>query len=383
MENLIHQHGGDLDAMERNYHIPKKEILDFSGNINPLGFPESVKKELAAHLDIISTYPDKEYTALRQAISVYTGADPAHIVVGNGSTELISTFIQTISAKKTLILGPAYSEYEREVQLCGSRFIYFPLEEKNDFIVDLEKLLHSLTPEIGMFIACNPNNPTGTVITTNQMEIILRHCKKNNTAVMVDETYIEFSDHLDDICSIPLVTEFDNLFVIRGTSKFFAAPGIRLGYGISSNEIFLKSLKENQDPWSVNSLAAFAGELLFNDKAFIQKTKELVSSQRKLALEELSHWVNLKTYPSSSNFILMKLLTNSIHSAEIFEKLIVKKLLIRDASSYAFLDETFIRFCILNPEDNKLLLTELKRLVEPPKSSTTMYKMSSISAHSV
>ena len=75
MENLIHQHGGDLDAIERRYGIPKKEIVDFSGNINPLGFPESVKKELAENLDIVSSYPDKNYTALKKSISQYTGAD--------------------------------------------------------------------------------------------------------------------------------------------------------------------------------------------------------------------------------------------------------------------------------------------------------------------
>ena len=102
---LMHQHGGDLDAIERKYGISKAEILDFSGNINPLGFPESVKTALAQNLDIISTYPDKHYTALREAIGAYTGANPAHIVVGNGSTELIGTFIKTVNAKKSLIMG--------------------------------------------------------------------------------------------------------------------------------------------------------------------------------------------------------------------------------------------------------------------------------------
>lgn len=106
---LMHQHGGDLDAIERKYGIPKAEILDFSGNINPLGFPESVKTALAKNLDIISTYPDKHYTALREAIGAYTGANPKHIVVGNGSTELIGTFIKTVNAKKSLIMGPAYA----------------------------------------------------------------------------------------------------------------------------------------------------------------------------------------------------------------------------------------------------------------------------------
>lgn len=364
MEKLIHQHGGDLDAIQRRYQIPREEILDFSGNINPLGFPVAVKKNLAAHLDLVSTYPDKKYTALREAIAAYTGARMEHIVVGNGSTELISTFIQTIGAKKTLILGPAYSEYEREAKLCGSDFSYFPLKEEDAFSVNLEELLQALTPDIDMFIVCNPNNPTGSVITREQMEKIMIHCKENRTAVMVDETYIEFSDDLENICSIPLVNEFDGLFVIRGISKFFAAPGLRLGYGISSNTAFLNQLITNQDPWSVNILAAYGGEQLFRETEFIQQSKQFISSERKYILGELSSWKNLKPYPSSANFILMKLLRDRIRASEIFEALIVKKILIRDASSFTFLDDSFLRFCFLKKEDNRLLLKELKRLVE-------------------
>ena len=277
---LMHQHGGDLDAIERKYGIPKAEILDFSGNINPLGFPESVKTALAQNLDIISTYPDKHYTALREAIGTYTGANPEHIVVGNGSTELIGTFIKTVNAKKSLIMGPAYSEYEREVSLTGGTFDYFPLKAEDDFVIDLDALLAALTPEIGMFVACNPNNPTGSALTVSQLRTILTHCKETGASVMIDETYLEFADNLDEICAIPLAAEFDNLFVIR------------VGYGVSSNEAFRHRLQTNQDPWSVNSLAAFAGERLFTDKAFHDTTKKLISDERKKALEELSTWKN-------------------------------------------------------------------------------------------
>ncbi|MBR4113361.1 MAG: aminotransferase class I/II-fold pyridoxal phosphate-dependent enzyme, partial [Anaerotignum sp.] len=232
---MNHAHGGDLDAIQRTYGIPKEEIIDFSGNINPLGFPKAAEEALKDNLHLICTYPDKKYKDLKKAIGAYTGADASHIVCGNGSTELIATFIQTINAEKSVIMGPAYSEYEREITLNGGKFEYFPLREEDNFRLNLPALLEALTPDVGMFIACNPNNPTGTAIHVNEMRIILEHCKKIGASVMIDETYIEFSDILDDICSIPLVAEFDNLFVIRGTSKFFAAPGIRLGYGMSSN----------------------------------------------------------------------------------------------------------------------------------------------------
>lgn len=361
---LIHQHGGDLDAIERKYGISKNEIIDFSGNINPLGFPKTAEKALAENLNIISTYPDKKYTTLRQAIAKYTGASTEHIVVGNGSTELISTFIQTVHAKKSIIIGPSYSEYEREVTLCGGSFTYFPLKEEDNFCIKLPELITALTAEIGMLVICNPNNPTGSAFTTQQLDEVLKHCKKIGASVMIDETYIEFSDNLDEICAVPLVKKYDNLFVVRGTSKFFAAPGIRLGYGVSSSQGFLDRLKTNQDPWSVNSLAAFAGEKIFEDTAFHSATQKLISEERKKAFAELATWKNVKAFPSSANFILVKLLTDKITAGMLFEKLIQKKMLIRDASTFTFLDETYLRFCILSPENNTALLEELKLWIE-------------------
>ena len=343
MTVLAHAHGGDLDAIQRTYGIPKEEIIDFSGNINPLGFPKRAEDALKENLHLICTYPDKKYKALKQAI----GADPSHIVVGNGSTELISTFIQTVHAKHSIIMGPAYSEYEREVSLGGGKFEYFPLKEEEDFKLNLPALLKALTPDVGMFVACNPNNPTGTAIRTEEMREILAHCKKIGASVMIDETYIEFSDILPEICSIPLVKEFDNLFVIRGTSKFF-----------------LDRFKTNTNPWSVNSLADFIGQHIFTDFAFHKKTQTLVSEERRKAFAELSTWKNIKAYPSEANFILLKLKTDRITAHELFEKCIQKKMLIRDASSFTFLDESYLRFCILSPAHNAALLAELKKWVE-------------------
>ena len=97
-------------------------------------------------------------------------------------------------------------------------------------IEEFEKLINDRTRGI---LICNPNNPTGSALTVSQLRTILTHCKETGASVMIDETYLEFADNLDEICAIPLAAEFDNLFVIRGTSKFFAAPGIRLGYGVS------------------------------------------------------------------------------------------------------------------------------------------------------
>ena len=363
-ENLTHMHGGDLDAIERLYHIPKNEIIDFSGNINPLGFPESVKKLMAENIGIVSAYPDKKYVKLRESIAAYTNTKPEYVSVGNGSTELISIFVKCAGRGKTLIMGPAYSEYENAAKLSGNTFEYFHLREDENFTLNMDSLLSALTPDVSLFIACNPNNPTGSAITAAQMEIILSRCKSNGTAVMVDETYIEFSDVPENICSIPLADKYDNLFVIRGISKFFAAPGLRLGYCITSSKAFKDTLVKNQDPWSVNILAAFAGEHLFDDKAFMDKTKNLISAEKSKMYRALSEIKGIKTYPTSSNFILVKLLTDKVTAADIYETLIKEKMLVRDAASFKFLDESFLRFCIMLPEDNKRLMDRLKEIIK-------------------
>ncbi|HEX3076187.1 MAG TPA: aminotransferase class I/II-fold pyridoxal phosphate-dependent enzyme, partial [Lachnospiraceae bacterium] len=135
-----HFHGSDLEAIEQTYGIRKEAITSFSANVNPLGVSPKLREGLAAHIDAITTYPDREYTSLRKCIGDYVGTDFSNVIVGNGSTELISLMIQIKAPKKALIIGPTYSEYEREVSLGGGSSHYFPLKENENFSLDKEKL---------------------------------------------------------------------------------------------------------------------------------------------------------------------------------------------------------------------------------------------------
>ena len=139
-----HFHGSDLEKIEKIYGIRKEDIISFSANVNPLGISFRLRETLAKHLDAITSYPDREYTSLRKCIGAYIGADFNHILVGNGSTELISLFIQSKHPNKALIVGPTYSDYEREVSLGGGRCHYFSLAEENDFVLDIHALMEEL-----------------------------------------------------------------------------------------------------------------------------------------------------------------------------------------------------------------------------------------------
>lgn len=355
-------HGSDLEKIADYYHLNKENIILFGANVNPLGLSGQVKKDLAAHLDVISSYPDRNYTDLKKAIAFYTGSSAEHIVVGNGSTELISLLISQRAPKKALLLGPTYSEYARELNLVGGTLEYYNLKEEQDFKLDISDLTDALKSDIDLLIICNPNNPTSSAISTSDIRELLSVCRSLGIFVMIDETYIEFAPEGAALSAVPLVPEFDNFMVIRGVSKFFASPGLRFGYGLTSNQAFLQTLLTHQNPWSLNSVGAYAGERMLKDTDYIKKTWTLIDSERTRMCTELSGLDTVKIYPAYANFVLVRILKEGLTSFDVFEKAIHQDLMIRDCSSFESLNGEYVRFCIMNPEDNDRLLDVFRSL---------------------
>ena len=355
-------HGSDIEKICEVYHLKQQNIVKFGANVNPLGLSENVKKQLASRLDILSSYPDRDYTSLRNTISDYCNVPAEFILPGNGSSELIALLIQERNPKHTLILGPTYSEYSRELSFSGSTQEYYHLREEDNFILDVDDLCRTLDDKYDFLILCNPNNPTSSAISTEDLRKLITFCAEKNIFVMIDETYVEFAPDIQAITAVTLTREFTNLMVLRGVSKFYAAPGMRLGYGITGNLEFLKKMKEKQVSWSLNSLGALAGELMLKDQEYINQTRTLILSERDRLLHALNQIPTYKTYPAYANFILLKIQKPGLTSYDVFDACIRQNLMIRDCSSFECLDGEYIRFCIMTPEDNTKLLHVLKSL---------------------
>ena len=171
---------------------------------------------------------------------------------------------------------------------------------------------------------------------------------------MVDETYAEFAPEDTSVSSVGLLQDFDNFAILRGISKFFAAPGLRLGYAMTSDLELLKNIKEQMNPWSINSLAELAGSY----------TRDLISSERERIYQELLTWKTVKVYKPYANFILVKILKEGVTSYDVFVHAIKKGLMLRDCSTFLGMeDETFFRFCFMMPDKNTELLECLKELL--------------------
>lgn len=356
-------HGSDLEKVEQLYGIRREDIHPFASNVNPLGLSPIMKQALSVHLDVLTDYPDRDYTELKAAISAYTSVSPAHILPGSGSTELIVTFIHTIKPKKTIVVEPTYSEYKRDLKEINSEIIDFVLKEETEFQLNINDLISQVDDSVDMVILCNPNNPTSTCISTEQIQVLVEHCKTTSTFVLIDETYVEFVKEVNSVTALSLIPQYNNLLVVRGVSKFFASPGLRLGYGCSSNAKLFRYIKKHSNPWAINSIAAYAGTIMFTDTEYINKTRDLISLEQNLVCSALRSRKTIKVFQPVTNFVLVKLLKDDLTSSQVFEHCIKKGLMIRDCSNFVGLGNKYIRFCFLNPEeDDKLVNTLLEIL---------------------
>lgn len=345
-------HGGNIYKFERE----GKEVLDFSSNINPLGVPQKFTDIAKENFDKLTNYPDPYYIELREKIGKYNSVTKENIIVGNGATEILFLYMRAVKPKKVLVLAPCFAEYERALKSVGAQIEYFELKEKNNFYPDIQTLKKKLEGQhYDLFLFCNPNNPTGQLIKFDDVKDLAAICKKQDMKIFIDEAFIEFVENWKEKTAALLKNK--DVFIMRAFTKFFAIPGLRLGYGISFDEELMNKLQAEKEPWSVNTFANLAGLVMLDDKDYIKKSEKWMAEEKNFLYQELSKNKNLKVYKSECNFLLIKLLTTT--SQEIQTKLLKKNILVRDASNFQFLDESYIRVAVKDREKNLKLIESL------------------------
>lgn len=356
----MNNHGANIYELSKNLNVTKSQIKDFSSNVNPLGISKKALNNLKDNMDMISMYPDPNYINLKKAISKYNNCYFDNIILGNGATELISSFIKSFDFKNSTLIYPCYSEYEKELNKQNINIHKYILDESNDFKLNLSSFNNFIqNNNSDLVIICNPNNPTGSFLTDKDIEYLIKNNPKS--LFMIDETYIEFSLKKT---SGYLTNLYSNIFVIKGSSKFFSAPGIRLGYGIFSNKEGINKINKHLYPWNVNIFAQLLGEVMFLDEEYIDYTKLYIQKEKDKLLKFLKSKKELKIYDSSSNFILIKILKEDINSSSLYNILIKDYIAIRNCSSFESLDDSYFRICILDNESNDLLIDKLNNLFD-------------------
>ncbi len=346
-------HGANVEDMCRKYNKDSKNIIDFSSNINPY-LIDNLEEYIVEGLKECAKYPDIDYTNLKNNIANYLNTKSSYIIPGNGATEIIYLLMKSIKGRLA-ILNPTFSEYERGAKLNGLDIVNLYLDKDNDFEINIKHIEENIDKFDSLFI-CNPSNPVGRVY---EISRLLELLTKHNKLLIIDETFMEFVGDEEKFSLINNVETNSNIFIIKAITKFFGIPGVRLGYGVSSNKEVINRMYEFKEPWTINTFAEILSNYIFKERKYIEDSKLYFMNERKYMVNELNKIKNIKVYKTDTNFILIKLVNKD--ARELREEIFIKgNILIRDASNFKNLDNSYIRIAIKSHKENLKILDQLK-----------------------
>lgn len=343
-------HGGNIYGFQN--------IVDYSSNINPVGVPDSFKHAIIKHIDEFSKYPEISYEGLKKNVGKYLKVNKENVAVGNGAVEIIYNFFRICSYKKVYIISPTFSEYKRAAELNGIEVEEIFAYNFDTMNFDIDVVLDSVQ-ENSVVVLCNPNNPTGSFLGKEMIIKFINYLNTINSFLFVDETFIEFTGNKKNSLSD---LKLDNLFVLRAATKFFGMPGLRLGYAVAESHI-IKCIEKITPPWSINSAAVIASEVIFFDKEYIKKTDIWLNEIENMycLLKEVE---GLKVFKSHVNFHMIKILYNNIDCIQLYEGLVSKGFAIRISEGFKGLDKSFFRVAVKDDINNKKFVFTLKEVLK-------------------
>ncbi len=356
-------HGGEVLDAAGKVGLKREEILDFSSSVNPLGPSKKALEAAKKAFSQIAAYPDSNSNELRQAIaSHFKGITKDNIIVGNGSTELMYLFAEAFMNKgdTAVIAAPTFGEYESAVRRTGEPPKFVNLDR--NFNIDALPFTLEMSGAKIVFL-CNPNNPTSMLIPAETLSEIIESALKQNTLVFLDEDFLEFVENEKDLTMINKIKKYPNLFILRSFTKIFGLTGLRIGYGIASEEI-INVLLCAKIPWNVNCLAQAAAVAALKDEEHLKVTLELIKKEKAQLLSELSRIASFKIFPADANFFFIDVRKSGLTAAELAGKLLREGILIRDCSSFRGVDPYFIRVAVKTRVENERLIEVLKRTVK-------------------
>jgi len=333
-------------------------ILDFSASINPLGYPENVRKVILENFDDILHYPDIDCTSLRKYIGQKVGRPEDEIIVGNGSTELFYLIPRALKPAKGIIFQPTFSEFAEALKCSHAEVINSILKKADKFCFTYRKEYFD-DKEIGMVFLCNPNNPTGQLV---EKAVILSMVKQHPTITFViDEAFIDFVEEPEKYSVIHEAGTLRNLIVVRSLTKFYGFPGLRIGYLAAHADLIIKMM-EYKEPWSVNALAQCAAMTALEDEEFFSRSREFMFTERLYLFHELSGIQGLSPYKPTANYIFVRINTNDMPSSLLCEQLLEHGIAVRDCSNFIGLNDKHFRIAVRTRKENMMLVSTLKTL---------------------
>ncbi len=354
-----YEHGGSV-------RYERAGVIDFSANINPLGLPSGVKEAIEKSIESSVYYPDSFVKKLREELGDKEKLNAEYFFCGNGASDIIFRLCHLIKPKNALVLAPTFLDYERALSVSGcDEIAHYMLEKEKGFQPDESLVQIIKEKKYQMVWLCNPNNPTGCLLEKEYILEILKTCKSYGGYVVVDQCFLEFVQESDRYSVLEYIEEYQNLIVLKAFTKFYAMPGLRLGYGICSDETIISGLYYSGGDWSVSNVAEAAGIAALKDIGYAKNTYEYINREKEKlnkALQQLGYTV----YASKANYLFFY-----AGEALRLDKVLleVHNIKIRNCENYMGLGKGYYRIGIQSEEENSVLMEALKSIHIPLASS--------------
>ncbi len=335
--------------------LPAGDMLDFSANVNPGG--PSPRVWAALRQVDIAQHPDPRATPLRHALAQRAGVAAEHVLVGNGSIELLYALAIAYlrPADRVLIASPTFGEYARAAAMMGAAVVYYPLWPGPDVTLDSHALLREVQQaQPRLFFLCNPNNPTGTYLPHERVAYLVEQVAAiaPHTLVVLDEAFIRFVRGADMGRSTALLAG-GNVLLLRSLTKDYALTGLRVGYALAPPPV-IAALESVQPPWSVNALAQAAALVALDDEAHMQHSLAALNDAKARLLDDLAQQ-GFAPLPSALHFFLLPV--GDGQATAWARHLRQQGVLVRDATSFGLPD--YLRIATRTPAENARLVAAL------------------------
>ena len=344
----------------------RPNVLDYCFLVNPYFPPQKMCDEIKANFEILMSQYPSGMNVNSMLAAMGFGLKKEHIVIGNGTAELIKSLMQGNRFEKVGFIRPTFEEYAN--RFCNEQVIFNTTDL--GFQYDADDIIGFFNDkDINALVVISPDNPSGNYLTVDDLKKLIAWSKERGTSLIVDESFVDFVSLKEDerwedytLLTEEIISSYEELYVLKSISKSYGVPGFRLGILASSNEAFIANMKKDVAIWNINSFGEFFMQIFEKYKKDYAYSLKRIKHARAIFLEELAQIPGIKVVPTQANYVMCEI-TAGMTSRELAIALLERNVYIKDLSSKVGNGRQYIRLAIRNEEDNAYLIKQLKELL--------------------
>lgn len=351
----VYQPGKPVEDVKRELGLT--EVIKLASNENPFGASPKAKEAIAKEVANISIYPDGAAVELTAAVARHHGVNPDQVIFGAGSDEIILMIARAYlrPGDETVMAASTFPQYKHNAEIENAVIIEVPLRDGTH---DLPAMLDKVTDRTRVVWVCNPNNPTGTIVTQDELETFLAAVPAS-VMVVLDEAYCEYIDDPSYPDGLEVLKRYPNVVVLRTFSKIYGLASLRVGYGIGQPDV-IRAINQVREPFNTSRFGQAAALAALEDQAFVEECRR-INKEGLRTLKEAFDRLGLASFPAYGNFIMVD---TQRPAAEVFDALLRKGIIVRGGHrGYP----NHIRITVGSPEQNAKVIEALEAVLQEAK----------------